>query len=575
MPLAEGQTICRDKYRVLRLIGEGAFARVWLAEEPEFGRRLVAIKELKREELSTAEIREQERRFGREVELAAQLDTARAPSVVKAITLEKWRRQRLLVMEYVDGGSLADLIAAHPAGLSIDRAVSITLQICAGLAAFHRLPGVPVHRDIKPSNILLSKSGEAMLSDFGLAQTGESRRSGFMAEGHPGTLGYRSPEQEQSTGFLSPPSDVYALGCVLFEMLSGKLYRDQRPGTPVSALRHDVPQWLNLVLATALQEDPWHRYQTAGEMATALRAEGEVEPEQEKEPAGVEIPLELMKPALVTVPKRGVRQHRILPKKQEDLVKAVYVRDNARVEGLIHSPTVLVVGDGATLMGSVYAAERIQIGSRCQLQDVVSSGPIQIGSESRASGCIVSNSDQPLVAQDLCRALGILSKGDVIIGNEARLNFVLATGDVRLGSDCEVKRIVGRNIEVGARSVIGHATARGNLSLGAEANLDWCSVGGRLVVGPSVKMRDMVTISSHGASLAQAFPLSLGDKLVGQDNAFMVQEERLVPYDEMTEGPESLVVITSLLDRALLKAIEDVASVKGLDMSGSMQLGTK
>jgi len=272
MSLHEGETILDGKYRILKLIGEGATARVWLAEEPEFAGRYVAIKELKRETLTATELEEQERRFRQEVEMAAQLEQAHVPHVIRALTLEHLNDgTRLLVMEYAEGGSLADRIAEHPQGMPIEEAVQIALDICQALQAFHELPSGPVHRDIKPSNILFDRQGKAYLADFGLCQLpGRSGRTQMQAGPHPATPLYAAPEQLRSPEPLTPAADIFALGCVLFEMLTGKPYKRVRPGTKPSALRSEVPAWLNQELAKALHEDRGERWQSAGEFTIAL-----------------------------------------------------------------------------------------------------------------------------------------------------------------------------------------------------------------------------------------------------------------------------------------------------------------
>ncbi len=272
--LAPNQSILNGKYRIIRQLGEGAAARVWLAEEPRFGGRLVAIKELRRDLLTTGELEEQERRFYQEVRLAALLEQARAPHVVRALTVEEQPDgARLLVMAYADGGSLADLLAQHPQGLPIDQAVGIAVQVAEALDALHSLPVEPVHRDVKPSNILLTREGEALLGDFGLAQlAGASGRSLLSGGQHPGTPMTMAPEQERGAGYLTPAADVFALGCVLWEMLTGKRYKRFQPGTPPSQERVDVPAWLDQVVMKALAEDAWNRWSSAGEMARALQA---------------------------------------------------------------------------------------------------------------------------------------------------------------------------------------------------------------------------------------------------------------------------------------------------------------
>lgn len=268
MALTPGETILNGKYRILRLVGEGGMARVWLADEPAVGRQ-VAIKEIKREALSPLEAREVEDRFAREMRIGGKLFEAEVPNIVRAITTEKLNGDTLLVMEYMPGGSLADRLQGGP--LPVDEAVEITVQLLEALASVHEQLGL-VHRDIKPSNILFTADGRAKLADFGLAQTTESGRSLGAGRAHPGTPGYMCPEQARETGYLLPSCDLYALGCVLFEMLTGRKYQDCRPGTKASSLRSEVSAWLDDVLAKALADDPWSRYESANEMTAALTA---------------------------------------------------------------------------------------------------------------------------------------------------------------------------------------------------------------------------------------------------------------------------------------------------------------
>lgn len=272
MAIAANTTIL-NKYRVLRLIGEGGMGRVWLAEEIAFNDRLVAIKEVRRTGIDPAEFAEQDRRFRQEVDISARLVTVHAPYVVTAITAEHDEDGSLiLVMEYAGGGSVGDLLRKHPNGLDLETALRLTRQTCAALAALHNLPDAPVHRDIKPSNILLTENGEARLSDFGLAQLAGASggRTQMTATQHPGTPLYMAPEQERNTGYLSPAADIYALGCVLFEMLTGKRYKSREPGTAPSTINSAVPSWLNAVLRKALAEEPWERYENCEEFAAAL-----------------------------------------------------------------------------------------------------------------------------------------------------------------------------------------------------------------------------------------------------------------------------------------------------------------
>jgi serine/threonine-protein kinase len=183
-------------------------------------------------------------------------------------------------MDYAPGGSLQQRLdavrrKAEPP-LTIENIVRITREVALGLAALHELDAV--HRDVKPSNILFSNKSRAMLADLGLAQSpgGPSMRSQMSeAMPHPGTPDYMSPEQLASHAALPPSSDVYALGRVLFEMLTGRQHRAVRPGTPVTKYRADTPEWLVDVLEKMLAQNPLDRPRDGGELAELL-AQGKI-----------------------------------------------------------------------------------------------------------------------------------------------------------------------------------------------------------------------------------------------------------------------------------------------------------
>jgi eukaryotic-like serine/threonine-protein kinase len=252
------EEIILGKYRIVRLLGEGGMARVWLAEEITFGNRQVALKE-PRPDLPAADLADLRLRYEREVQTCAELEKLGASQVVRAITADPYDDSVLLVMEYLTG-DLAKLISQHANGLPVERAVAITVAVLGALHTAHSHPWEIVHRDVKPSNILLDGQGNARLGDWGLAQsTYKSGRTQLIAGAHPGTQGYMAPEQISSPAPLNPCADIYALGCVLFEMLAGKRHQRFRPGTTLTSLRKDAPAWIDAVLAKALALDPWER----------------------------------------------------------------------------------------------------------------------------------------------------------------------------------------------------------------------------------------------------------------------------------------------------------------------------
>nr|MBC7244474.1 serine/threonine protein kinase [Chloroflexota bacterium] len=263
MGLKAGDVLA-GKFKVVTEIGEGGFGKIYLGYDEGMD-RYVAIKELLHEsaEVSPEDYEDYKRRFRKEAQVVSKFSH---PNVVTAYSLESDDEGDLyLILEYVDGGSLKSLLAQGP--LEPARAVAIALDLCEAIDAIWKWD--IVHRDIKPSNILLTKEGQAKLTDFGVAQVGHETRRTQEARAHPGTPAYKSPEQASSTGYLDQRSDLYALGLVLYEMLTGKLYLRNR--VPPHRLNRKVSRALSAVVMKALQENPADRYQSAQEMRAALQ----------------------------------------------------------------------------------------------------------------------------------------------------------------------------------------------------------------------------------------------------------------------------------------------------------------
>ncbi|GAB4396523.1 MAG: hypothetical protein OHK0052_17900 [Anaerolineales bacterium] len=249
-----------NKYRLQKELGEGAFARVYLAEYLPL-RQWRALKIFRRDApgMGSKDFEEYLRRFQHEAELGAQV--GKHPHLIQVFDFLQQGGIIALAMEYAPNGNLALRIRKEGA-LAIPTAIQITTELARGLAALHEHD--IVHRDLKPANILFDAQGRAQIADLGLAQSSSnlsqrSMRSQDVIMPHPGTPQYMSPEQQSSSAHLAPASDVYALGCVLFEMLTGKLYKNQRPGTQAQTLRPEVPQWLNDLIIRMTAKDPEDR----------------------------------------------------------------------------------------------------------------------------------------------------------------------------------------------------------------------------------------------------------------------------------------------------------------------------
>ncbi|MBT3392307.1 MAG: protein kinase [Chloroflexi bacterium] len=273
MPYKPGDVIL-NKYRIEELIGRGAFAEVYRAVHVDL-KIVRALKVLRRDApgVGSSLFDDFEQRFRLEMQLGARISH---PNVIHVYDVERDADALILVMEYASGGSLRERIQQVRDGddrFSVEDALKIVIEVATGLGKLHSLDAV--HRDLKPSNILFDAEGVAKLADFGLAQIpgGPSMRSQLSQPiRHPGTAGYMSPEQEKSFNFLKPASDVYALGVILFELLTERNYHYIPPGTAASQLRDEVPAWLDELLARMLAINPTERPWDGGQVAQELQA---------------------------------------------------------------------------------------------------------------------------------------------------------------------------------------------------------------------------------------------------------------------------------------------------------------
>jgi beta-lactam-binding protein with PASTA domain/tRNA A-37 threonylcarbamoyl transferase component Bud32 len=267
------ERIFNNRYRLDRKLGEGGMAMVYCGTDILLRRR-VAIKVLREQYAADAEF---VRRFYQEAESAARLSH---PNIVNTFDVGRQDETYFIIMELVDGPSLAEIIAADgrlPEPVAIDYAT----QIASGLAYAHR-QGL-LHRDIKPANILVTKDDVVKLSDFGIARAVSQQTMALTKPGLVmGSVYYISPEQAQEHE-VHETADLYSLGVVLYQMLTGKLpYTGESPvtvalkhiGDPVPAIdvsTTGVSPALAAIVNRLLQKKPEHRFQSASELATALR----------------------------------------------------------------------------------------------------------------------------------------------------------------------------------------------------------------------------------------------------------------------------------------------------------------
>jgi serine/threonine protein kinase len=239
----------------IELIGQGGMGAVYKALQPKLD-RWVAIKILSRDAAQTAGFAD---RFGREARALAQLSH---PNIVAVYDFGETDGLYFFVMEYVDGTDLRRLVASR--ALSPEAALAIVPQVCDALQFAHA-EGI-VHRDIKPENILVDKKGRVKIADFGLAKLLKpGAELSHLTATHQvmGTPRYMAPEQIERPQLVDHRADIYALGVVLYEMLTGELPLG-RFAPPSAKVQVDVR--LDEVVFRALEKEPERRYQHASEV---------------------------------------------------------------------------------------------------------------------------------------------------------------------------------------------------------------------------------------------------------------------------------------------------------------------
>ncbi len=262
-------TLFDGRYQILRKLGAGGMANVYLAEDQELGRR-VAIKILNDRHANDEQFVE---RFRREAKNAAALSH---PNIVSIYDRGEAEGTYYIAMEYLDGRSLKELILSR-GDAPVAVVVEYARQILSALRFAHR-HGI-VHRDIKPHNVLVDGEGRVKVTDFGIARAGTSQMT--EAGSIVGTAQYLSPEQARG-GDVDQRSDLYSLGVLMYEMLTGEVpfsgdtpveiamkHLSQTPAPP-STKRADVPRELDMVVMRSLAKDPGDRYQSADEMEADL-----------------------------------------------------------------------------------------------------------------------------------------------------------------------------------------------------------------------------------------------------------------------------------------------------------------
>ncbi len=271
------------RYRILGLLGSGGMGNVYRAFDTELD-EVVALKVLRHD---LADRREVVERFRREVKLARRVTHRH---IARVFDIGESEGEKVLTMELIDGPSLAEVLAERRS-LPVAEALELAMIVCDGLTAAHDA-GV-VHLDLKPGNVLIERGGRVVITDFGIARA--------LAEVHAtdvalGTPAYMAPEQVEGRVDVDARADLYALGALLYEMVTGQppwsgtsFYavasaRLREPPPDPRAVRPDLPAGLSEIVARAMALRPEDRYPSAVELALALSLLASPPPERATAP---------------------------------------------------------------------------------------------------------------------------------------------------------------------------------------------------------------------------------------------------------------------------------------------------
>ncbi|MEW1643335.1 MULTISPECIES: serine/threonine-protein kinase [unclassified Streptomyces] len=270
MTVTAGRVVA-DRYELSTLIGQGGMGQVWTAYDRRLDRR-VAVKLLRPDKVAGQEADELRRRFVRECRVTAQVDH---PGLVTVHDAGSEGEELFLVMQYIDGADLSDHLAEQDP-YPWQWAVAVAAQLCAVLSAVHAVP--IVHRDLKPRNVMVKQDGTVTVLDLGVASVMDADTTRLTHTGTPiGSPAYMAPEQAMG-GAVGPYTDLYALGVLLHELLSGEvpfagstalgvLHRHlYEPPVPVRRVRPEVPEPLEALVLRLLAKDPQHRPASAQEV---------------------------------------------------------------------------------------------------------------------------------------------------------------------------------------------------------------------------------------------------------------------------------------------------------------------
>jgi serine/threonine protein kinase len=311
----KGYFLAHDKYKLMERLGAGGMGQVFLCEHIRM-KRLVALKVLPIDRLKDDQSALE--RFDREARAAAALDH---PNIARAHDIDTDGRHHFLVMEFVDGASLQDVIKKH-GPLEIVRACHYIRDAAEGLQHAHGAGWV--HRDIKPGNLLLGRDGTVKILDMGLARLfsddSDDLTKKYEKNAVLGTADYLAPEQATHSSDVDIRADIYSLGATFYFLLTGKppfddgtvtqklIWHQSRPPQPIRELRPEIPRELEVIINKMMAKKPVHRYQEPTAIVAALEpwTRQAVEPPADEEMPRLCPALEHYSPAGMSMPASGL-----------------------------------------------------------------------------------------------------------------------------------------------------------------------------------------------------------------------------------------------------------------------------
>jgi TolB-like protein/predicted Zn-dependent protease len=388
-----GSLLIAGRYELLGLVGVGGMGSVYRARDTELD-EVIALKVLRRELLDAPGMLD---RFRREVKLARRVTHK---NVARTFDIGEHAGERFLTMEFIEGESLARLLEREGT-LSLARVVDVVRAVCAGLAAAHAAN--VVHRDLKPDNVLISNDGRIAITDFGVARAGVDAKSPSQTLGIPvGTPAYMAPEQVEGAIDTDARTDIYALGAILYELLTGEpawngpspytvaAARLQMPPPDPRDKKKDLPAEVAAMVMRCMARDREKRFPSVEEVDAALVA---LEPLFKATPAK---PRPVRRLSSVPVAKEALKVVAVLPFKNRGAPEDDYVGDGL-TEDLIDALSVTeglkLRSRGIVMQVKAVDADPRELGRELDVQVVVEGSFKKVGDELRIAMRLVSVTD--------------------------------------------------------------------------------------------------------------------------------------------------------------------------------------